>query len=78
MAAATDTLTRSDERTDTGNGQDPDKVAHYARKDQIVASAVEGSHVVTLCGEVLQATRDAKDFPVCQECKRLYDMMRKG
>lgn len=76
----TDTLTRPDldrdAATDDSSGTDSPDVAHYVRKDQIVTSAVEGKHLVALCGEVFPVTKDAKGKPVCQECKRVYDTLR--
>lgn len=75
---STQTIERPDVETDNGDTDDPDKVAHYVKKGQIVESAVEGKHCVALCGHVFPVTKDAKGLPVCQECKRLFDMMRKG
>nr|MCW1957303.1 DUF3039 domain-containing protein [Mycobacterium sp.] len=50
----TDTLERADidERADDGSDDDRPKHFHYVKKDKIVESAVMGTHVVALCGEV--------------------------
>ncbi len=77
----TDTLERadSDERVDDGSGNDRPKVFHYVKKDKIVESAVMGNHVVALCGEVFPVTRSAKPgSPVCPDCKRIYETLKKG
>lgn len=42
----------TDERVGDGTDDDTPKVFHYVKKDKIVQSAVEGTHVVALCGEV--------------------------
>jgi len=35
--------------------------------------------VVALCGETFPVTRQAKPgSPVCPDCKKIYDRMRKG
>ena len=54
----TDTIERTDseERVDDGTDSDTPKVFHYVKKDKIVESAVMGSHVVALCGEVFGQT----------------------
>jgi hypothetical protein len=77
----TDTIerTESDERTDDGTGDDTPKVFHYVKKDKIAESAVMGTHVVALCGEVFPVTRAAKPgSPVCPDCKRIYETLKRG
>jgi hypothetical protein len=55
-------------------GTDTPKMFHYVRKSKIAESAVMGSHVVALCGEVFPVTKSAKPgSPVCPDCKRIYD-----
>ena len=50
--------TETDERVDDGTDDDTPKVFHYVKKDKIVQSAVEGTHVVALCGEVFPAIKE--------------------
>lgn len=73
---STETQERATEDTSTGN--DGPEVFHYVKRDKIVESAVEGTHVVALCGEVFPVTKvPKKGSPVCPECKRIYDKLRK-
>ncbi|WP_007027885.1 DUF3039 domain-containing protein [Saccharomonospora iraqiensis] len=52
---------------------------HYVRKDQIAESAVMGSHVVALCGEVFPVTKSPRPgSPVCTECKRIFEGLPPG
>jgi hypothetical protein len=52
---------------------------HYVRKEKITESAVTGSYVVALCGEVFPVTKSAKPgSPVCPDCKRVFDKMPGG
>ena len=77
----TDTIERTDseERVDDGSDSDTPKVFHDVKKDKIVESAVMGSHVVALCGEVFPVTKSAKPgSPVCPDCKRIYESLKKG
>ncbi len=75
---STDTLVRPDTTTDESTDNDTPKVFHYVKKDKIAESAVMGTHVVALCGEVFPVTRSAKPgSPVCPDCKRIYEMMKK-
>ncbi|MGH3492489.1 MAG: DUF3039 domain-containing protein [Sciscionella sp.] len=72
-----DTDTRADERESTGD--DAPKMFHYVRKDKITESAVMGTHVVALCGEVFPVTKSAKPgSPVCPDCKRIFEAMPPG
>jgi formylmethanofuran dehydrogenase subunit E len=71
--------TETIEKPSVSDGSDTDSpdIAHYVKKEKIVESAVTGKHLVALCGEVFPASKDVKGKPVCQECKRIYDTMRK-
>ena len=74
--AQTQTLPDVDTRpegTDT-SGDDTPKMFHYVQKNKIAESAVTGTHVVALCGEVFPVTRSPKPgSPVCPECKRIFE-----
>jgi hypothetical protein len=69
----------TDNRPDLSHGDgDHERFAHYVLKDQIVDSAVNGTPVVALCGKVWVPTRDPSRFPVCPECKEIYDSVPEG
>jgi hypothetical protein len=71
----TQTLPESDTRPEGTDrtGDDAPKVFHYVRKEKIAESAVLGTHVVALCGEVFSVTLSPKPgAPVCPECQRIY------
>ncbi|ORV50878.1 hypothetical protein AWC02_04090 [Mycolicibacter engbaekii] len=77
----TDTLERTDseERVDDGTGGDTPKYFHYVKKDKIAESAVMGTHVVALCGEVFPVTKSAKPgSPVCPDCKKIYATLKQA
>jgi formylmethanofuran dehydrogenase subunit E len=66
------------EGTDT-TGNDTPKMFHYVRKNKIAESAVMGTHVVALCGEVFPVTRAAKPgSPVCPQCKEIFESLPAG
>jgi len=58
------------------DGGDHDKFAHYARKSDITSSAVNGHEVVAICGKRWVPTRAADGFPVCPDCKRIYEQLK--
>ena len=77
----TQTLERSktDERADDGTDDDTPKFFHYVKKDKIAESAVMGTHVVALCGEVFPVTKAPKPgSPVCADCKRIYVTLKRA
>ena len=79
MQTQTIERTDSDERVDDGTDDDAPKVFHYVKKDKIAESAVMGTHVVALCGEVFPVTRSPKPgSPVCPECKRIYATLKRA
>jgi hypothetical protein len=79
VGGGTDVLDReleellSGELTEDG---DHDRFAHYVQKEKIVESAVTGKPVRALCGKVWVPGRDPEKFPVCPDCKKIYDQMR--
>ncbi len=74
MQTQTIERTETDERVDDGTDSDTPKYFHYVKKDKIAESAVMGTHVVALCGEVFPVTKAAKPgSPVCPDCKRIYE-----
>lgn len=59
---------------DTGN-----EVFHYVRKAKIAESAVMGTMVEALCGEIFPVTKTPKPgSPVCPACKEIYDNVLSG
>ncbi len=62
-----------------GDG-DHERFAHYVKKDKIVESAVTGAPIKALCGKKWVPGRDPSKFPVCPDCKRIYEGIpdRKG
>ncbi|MEY3129544.1 MAG: hypothetical protein RL405_864 [Actinomycetota bacterium] len=54
---------------------DHERFAHFVKKEKIVESAVLGTPVVALCGKVWTPSRDPQKFPVCPECKEIYESM---
>lgn len=66
---------RTEEQVEAG---DHERFAHYVKKDKIVESAVLGGAVVALCGKVWIPSRDPGKFPVCPECKEIFEGMPEG
>jgi hypothetical protein len=66
---------RTDLRLDEG---DHERFSHYADKDKIMEAMVNGTPVRALCGKVWVPSRDPKRFPVCPECKEIYDSIPQG
>jgi len=67
-----DTITR----TVPTDGGDHDKFAHYVRKNEITESAVTGTPVTAICGKKWVPTRVPDEFPVCPDCKRIYEQLK--
>jgi len=76
---STETLTKPDTTPDATDAPSDDtpKMFHYVRKTKIAESAVMGTHVVALCGEVFPVTKSAKPgSPVCPDCEKIYKGLR--
>ena len=85
MSILPETGTGTGTREDTGTRPDlsfgdgdHERFAHYVRKEKIVDSAVTGTPVTALCGKVWVPSRDPQRFPVCPECKEIYESLPEG
>ena len=61
--------------TDEG---DHERFSHYVPKDKLMEAMVNGTPVVALCGKVWVPSRDPDRFPVCPECKEIWDSVHEG
>ncbi|MDA3649576.1 DUF3039 domain-containing protein [Saccharopolyspora indica] len=78
---STMTLPETDTRTETTDQTSDDRpeMFHYVQKDKIAESAVMGTHVVALCGEVFPVTKSPKPgSPVCPDCKEIFNSLPPG
>lgn len=76
VTTGTETIERPDLRDQ--DSRSPDEVFHYVEKNKIAESAVLGSMVQALCGEVFPVTKTPKPgSPVCEPCKEIYAQLRK-
>ena len=63
----------------TSDADTGDRMFHYVKKAKIAESAVMGTMVQALCGEVFPVTQAPKPgSPVCPRCKEIYESMPKG
>ena len=67
------TDTMLDRPTQSVDSGDHDRFSHYVNKHALTASTVEGTPLRALCGKVWVPHRDPEKFPVCPECKEIYD-----
>ena len=58
--------------TDEG---DHERFSHYVPKDKLMEAMVEGTPVRALCGKLWVPSRDPKRFPICPDCKRIYEQV---
>ncbi len=73
------TTTQTLESPKTADADTGDQLFHYVRKAKIAESAVMGTMVQALCGEVFPVTRAAKPgSPVCPRCKEIYESLPPG
>lgn len=62
-----------DYRLDEG---DHERFAHYVPREKMLEAMVEGIPVRALCGKLWVPSRDPQRFPVCPECKEIWEHMR--
>lgn len=60
---------------DTGSD---DPFAHYVTKEDMMRGMVYGEPVMAICGKIWIPARDGSNYPVCPECKEIYDSIPDG
>jgi hypothetical protein len=73
---AVDTEVRQDERTVPTDAGDHERLSHYVAKEKLTEAMVMGTPVVALCGKVWVPSRAPERFPVCPECKEVWESLR--
>ncbi len=69
--------TRLDERVIPTDEGDHERLSHYVPKDKLMEGMINGTPVIALCGKVWIPSRDPEKFPVCPECKEVWEGLRK-
>ena len=71
-------LEREDTRVehDLSEPGDHERFSHYVKKDKILESAITGKPVRALCGKKWTPGRDPEKFPVCPQCKEIYESLK--
>ncbi len=67
-----------DERTSQVEDDDHERFSHYVPKDKLMKAMVTGTPVVALCGKVWVPSRNPEKFPVCPDCKEIWESMNPG
>lgn len=52
---------------------DSERLSHYVLAKDSMEGYVYGAAITALCGKVWVPSRDPLKFPVCPECKTIYD-----
>ena len=74
----TDTDVLEDRRTVPTDDGDHERFSHYAPKDKVTEALVMGTPVTALCGKTWVPTRSPEKYPVCPECKEIWESLPKG
>jgi Protein of unknown function (DUF3039) len=79
--------TAVEERTDQRTRELPDlrpepgdseRFSHYVPKSKLMEALVNGTPVRALCGKVWTPSRDPKRYPVCPECREIWQSLPPG
>ena len=73
---STETKTLEDRRTVPTDEGDHERFSHYVEKDKLTEAMVMGTPVVALCGKVWVPSRAPEKFPVCPECKEVWESLK--
>lgn len=57
---------------------DHERFSHFVPKNKLTEAMVMGTPVVALCGKVWVPSRNPDRYPVCPECKEIWESLRPG
>lgn len=57
---------------------DHERFSHYVPKNKLTEAMVMGTPVIALCGKVWVPSRNPDRYPVCPECKEIWESMQDG
>ena len=57
---------------------DHERFSHYVDKKKLTEAMVMGTPVIALCGKVWVPSRNPDRYPVCPECKEIWQSLRPG
>lgn len=76
---STETLERVDTKVgDPLLDNDTPKHSHYVDKEYMGDAYVFGEPMMALCGYMWVPTRDPRNYPICPECERLFNLGPEG
>ena len=67
-----------DERVQDAEAGDHERFSHYVPKAKLTEAMVMGTPVVALCGKVWVPTKNPDKFPVCPDCKEIWQSLNPG
>lgn len=54
---------------------DHERLSHYVTSEKLTEAMINGTPVVALCGKIWVPSRDPEKYPVCPECKEIWESM---
>lgn len=73
LGPAVETIERTlPQSTDDG---DHERFSHYVESEKLTEAIVMGTPVTALCGKVWVPSRDPEKYPVCPECKDIWESL---
>lgn len=57
---------------------DHERLSHYVPKDKLMEAMVMGTPVMALCGKIWVPSRNPDRYPVCPECKEIWEGLPEG
>jgi len=73
LAPGSQTILEHDERLQDDQGHE--RLSHYVSREKLTEAMVMGTPVVALCGKIWVPSRNPEKYPVCPQCKEIWDAM---
>ncbi len=77
LAPGTSTIIEETTEHQLDEPGDHDRFAHYVPKAEMTKAMVTGVPCIALCGKKWVPSRSPEKYPVCPDCKKIYDARAK-
>lgn len=68
---------KEDIKINTSDGEH-DVFSHYVKKADILKAQIDGVPCKALCGKEWLPSRDEEKYPVCPDCKKIWESLAGG
>ncbi|MFD8609489.1 DUF3039 domain-containing protein [Streptomyces sp. NPDC059631] len=73
-----DSIVENEERVKDDGARNHSRPSHYVSKEDIVRSSMTDEPVLALCGKKWTPSKNPEGYPVCPECREIWESLKEA